>query len=463
MSSWLINLTTACCHQLQTVGDKLTKMKDRYVYWNDDYYKKSQQLVLQQHYQGKGATAFMQAVDTDINIYRPIYDGIGHASSACYNLQRAISDCSSKYDNEMASLSPFYESSWYIDSSVFDNWRNQLIQMALGHSGGGGITADFASDFLSNDILDSILQSGSSFISTHYYKAQQTVEEIVKNDADAYAQTYIAEWLTLQPEGNQIDLNKLHNYGYPDVFPTQEPGIDPQQMQQIMKLTAEIIQIKQEIRTYYLSAFNQLSNEIEHALTYWANDLYSAHNDFQDALQHSENYLSARDLFDLIQNDDGLYSSQSTTKPITITPYKTKTGTGLLISIGGTDPGDWAWDTDVFTALQTGMGLDNPYLDDVKAALRSYMREHREMTGSEITFAGYSLGGMTAQQMAQYITSGNDQEFRNYDFNVAQVITYGAPVMGLPLGNNIEYNMYDATYDPVPLLSQYENPTVNAS
>ncbi len=183
-------------------------------------------------------------------------------------------------------------------------------------------------------------------------------------------------------------------------------------------------------------------------------------------MQYSENYMSARDLFDFIQNDDRagrLYNTQSTTKPITITPYRTKDGkTGLLISVGGTDTNDIAWDTDIFTALQTGMGTDNPLLDDVKAAIRSYMQEHREMTGSEITFAGYSLGGMTVQQMAQDITGGNDPDLSGYDLHVAQVITYGAPVMGAPIGNNVKYNMYDATYDPVPLLSSYENPTVSS-
>ncbi len=87
-------------------------MKDRYIYWNDDYYQKAQKLVSERQYQGNGATSFLQAVDTDINMFRPVYDGIGHASSACYNLQNAMVNSSSKYDNAMAALYPSYEPPW---------------------------------------------------------------------------------------------------------------------------------------------------------------------------------------------------------------------------------------------------------------------------------------------------------------------------------------------------------------
>ncbi len=222
-----------------------------------------------------------------------------------------------------------------------------------------------------------------------------------------------------------------------------------------------IEQTKQEIEAQYLAAFNQLADGIEYYLISWGADLCSAHDEFQAAIQHSESYFTARDLFDFIQNDGGLYSTQSTTKPITITPYRTRDGkTGLLITLGGTDLTDWSWDTDLFTALQTGQGFDNPYLTDAKLAIQSYMQEHREMAGSEISFAGYSLGGMTVQQMAKDIAGGNDPYVGDYNFHVAQVITYGAPVMGARL-NHVQYNMYDATYDPVPLLSSYENPALN--
>jgi hypothetical protein len=454
MSSWLTDLTTACCTQLGTVGDTLNTVKDRYMYWDDDYYQKAQNLVNQQQYQGPGATAFMQAVDTDINVCRPIYDGIGHASSACHTLQSAISTSSATYENEMASLYPPYNPPWYIDGPVFSNWRNQLLQMTLAHAGGGGTTAE---------IVGSILQEGNSALYGAYNNAYQAVESLVTEDANTYAQTYIAEWLPQQQNSDQIEWGKLDHYSSTYPSTPQMPTIDPQQL---MQLTTEMIQIKQEILTYYLAAFHQLASDIEYNLTCWASTIFSAHDDFQYAMQNSENYLSARDLFDFIQNDDeqrGLYNSQSSTKPITITPYKTADGkTGLLISIGGTDFNDMAWDSDIFTALQTGMGADNPYLEDVRLAIQSYMKEHREMAGSEIAFAGYSLGGMTAQQMAADLTSGEDQVLNGYNLHVAQVITYGSPVMGAKL-NNVQYNMYDATYDPVPLLSQYENPTVGAS
>ena len=163
-------------------------------------------------------------------------------------------------------------------------------------------------------------------------------------------------------------------------------------------------------------------------------------------------------MFDYVQTN--VDTTQGTSKPITITPYKKDGKNGLLISIGGTDLNNINYDTDLFTALQTGQGYTNPYLADVRQALLDYMREHREMAGSEITFAGYSLGGMTAQQMANDIASGNDSTINQSGLRVAQVITYGAPVMGAPL-NNVKYNMYDATYDPIPLLSSYEDHLLN--
>lgn len=435
MSSWLTTLTTPSCIQLGDMGVTLNRMKDRYTYWNDDYYQKAQKVVSEQLYQGEGATAFIEAVYTDINVLRPVYDGLGHASSACVNLQQVIETNSAKYDNQMASIMPLPQPShayWQLSISAFSNWRDQLIQRTLRDTGGGRGPVD---------TLGSVLENGNIYMHSGAYQA---VGELVQQDAEAEILRLLAYLQSMSPPLDP-SIAKMHNSSQPSA---------------VMQPVSE--QMKQEIQTYYHAAFYQLADEVEQNLTGWGAALCSAHEEFQATIQNSESYLSARDLFDLIYNHIG-GGSQSTTKPITITPYKTRDGkNGLLITIGGTDINDAAWDTDLFTALQTGMGADNPYLNDVRQAIVDYVREHPEMTGSEITFAGYSLGGMTAQQMAQVIASGSDKELNGFKLHVEQIITYGAPVMGTPL-NGVHYAMYDATYDPIPLLSSYENPRVGVN
>ena len=159
------------------MGHTLNEMKDRYMYWNDDYYQKAENLVSERQYQGIGATSFLQAVDTDINVFRPVYDGIGHASSACVNLQSVIATSSTKYDNEMVSMiapPPPYYAYWELPARVFNNWREQLIQRTLADTGSGDA-----------DILSSVLENGNIYM---YSGAYQAVEWIVHEDAEAEIQ-----------------------------------------------------------------------------------------------------------------------------------------------------------------------------------------------------------------------------------------------------------------------------------
>ncbi len=189
MSSWLTDLTTPCWTQLGDMGSTLNMMKERYVYWNDDYYQKAQNLVGEQQYQGRGATAFIEAVDTDINVFRPVYDGIGHASSACVNLQSVIATSSTKYDNEMVAMAappPPYYAHWELPASVFNNWREQLIQKTLADTGSGGGDAD---------ILGSVLENGNIYM---HLGAYQAVEEIVLQDAAAEIQRCLTSDPSLQ-------------------------------------------------------------------------------------------------------------------------------------------------------------------------------------------------------------------------------------------------------------------------
>jgi hypothetical protein len=178
--------------------------------------------------------------------------------------------------------------------------------------------------------------------------------------------------------------------------------------------------------------------------------------------------LSARDLFDLLTYGslDGKYSdgTQGTNSPITITPYTTKDGKkGLLITLGGTDMGHLTNDDNILAALDEGEGLPTAYLVEIHNALDTYMIDHPEMKGSELTLAGYSLGGMQAQLLADALTDPTQpgaQDFTglvtNDGLHVANVVTYGSPIMGTPAAG-VNYTMYDAVHDPVPLLSSYEN------
>src|SRR5205823_3265163 len=47
-------------------------------------------------------------------------------------------------------------------------------------------------------------------------------------------------------------------------------------------------------------------------------------------------------------------------------------------------------------------------------------------------------------------------------FDVTQVVTYGSPTMGDPVPG-VQYDLYEAQWDPVPLLSRYENPVLPSS
>lgn len=446
MGNWLTSLTSMCSSQLNTMGDTLNTAKNRYMSWNDDYYKKAQQLSNQEEYKGQGATAFLEAVDTDINTSRTVYDGLGHVGSACSNLGNVMSTASSFYDNKMTADMPPINLQWQVPLVVFSGWRDKLIQGTLDDTYIGGTSAN---------ILNNVLQSGQTAIAGAYHQAYQSVEAQVIQDAAAYALQYIAEDPGLRlPSG--LDPRQNPNIAY-------NQDLAHQSMLAQQTLQDQIQQVQQQIRNYYLMAYNQLADEISRDLSAWANEIMHEYQSFQNTVKNSEGYLTARDLYDYIYTDvDG---TQGTSKPIAITPYQTADGkTGLLITLGGTDLSNWAYDTDLFTALQTGQGYDNPYLNDVKQAIQAYMQEHLNMTGSEITIAGYSLGGMTAQQLAQDIAGGQDQFLKGYNLQVNQVITYGAPVMGPPVtqnGRKVQYNMYDATYDPVPLLSSYENSYVS--
>jgi hypothetical protein len=198
-------------------------------------------------------------------------------------------------------------------------------------------------------------------------------------------------------------------------------------------------------------SFHDLATSIKSSLQDWAEKIKQAYSIFQQTLSNF-NYLSARDLYYYINR------TQGTNKPITITPYTTKDEKkGLLITIAGTDPTHW-WDDSLATAVMTGAALpDNLYMSDVEHAIETYLDEHSEMHDVNITFVGYSLGGMIAQNWAKVLSSRKEKAaLRRRNLHVTNVVTYGSPLMNKPVVG-VQYAMYIATCDPVPLLSVYEN------
>ena len=59
------------------MGSILDTMKKDFTESNDTYYKTAQNVADPFTFQGKGAQAFLMAVDADVNRLRPLVDGLG--------------------------------------------------------------------------------------------------------------------------------------------------------------------------------------------------------------------------------------------------------------------------------------------------------------------------------------------------------------------------------------------------
>lgn len=420
--AWLTNFTQQCCSQLHDVSNMLSSLKNDCVLASDQYYQTGVRLVQQQQYSGKGASAFLDELGTDTNAYRLVLDGIGHVSSAAQVCSDAISSSNTTYDNRLTAIQPLsggLEAQYFQNSDEFDAWREYLINNTLANVDKG------APAFGLQDPLSSVLVSGSGALIESFNAAKQATHDAVGQYVDN--EIMAAESLSSDPVAYE------HSEGY---YFQYEGG-------------ASIF------RTYCFNTFSDLAGQVWTYLSTWADEVAGATLTFYLALQNSESYLSARDVYDFIYSPvDG---TQSTNKPISITPYKNSEGqTCLLITVGGTD-NQHNWDDNLDTAINTGMNYPSKYLPDVEKAIAQYMKEHPEMRGAQATFAGYSLGGMTAQNLV----NNNSQFLQQQGLTVTQMITYGSPVMGPP-HPGVNYTMYDATADPIPLLSSYENPLLGS-
>lgn len=207
-----------------------------------------------------------------------------------------------------------------------------------------------------------------------------------------------------------------------------------------------------QARQMVVDALFALYYDISQVYNSWADAVQQAYLSFQSTMATVEQQVqpfidiltqptSAASIIAMIQ-----MISQSS-EPIAIVQNGPNS---ILVMISGTNLGQMGYDTNIWNALGTGMGQNMPYEQDVIAAIQQYCQEHG-LTNPEVTLAGHSLGGMVAQQIAE----------QNI-FDVRMVVTYGSPIMGPPVPG-VNYDIYEADSDLVPLLSRYENASLPSS
>lgn len=428
MGNWLRGRTDALTYSLifppsvlfsalPSMASVLDTMKKRFMEANDAYYQTAQNVAETTdgsglaEYSGPGAQAFLQAVDADINTTKPLVDSFAHVATASDALGNAIQQSSSMHDQSLTRMNQ--------DPNVlpadFKKWREALIDRLFENADPGYMS----------DTLSEILKHGWwGFLTDPWNTTFFQVQRIATQDANTFSESLAKNGYSRKDQQKAIDN--------------------------------------------YMTALDNMSRDICTILQDWAGDLQSAYQTFQTSLKDASDTLSARDLYDLIYygSMDGSYKdgSQSTISPITITPYTTKDGKkGLLITLGGTDLSHLTNDDSILGALETGSGLPDSYQELIQGALAKYLAEHPEFAhdpnGVELTIAGYSLGGMEAQILTKYLADGALPWAKN--LHVANVITYGSPIVEKSPVPGVNYTMYDAIDDPIPLLSDKINPEID--
>lgn len=108
------------------------------------------------------------------------------------------------------------------------------------------------------------------------------------------------------------------------------------------------------------------------------------------------------------------------TGPISITKGTLKTSwstkTVYLVALSGTEMKS-GQATGIVNDLQAGFSIDGAYVNSVVSSMKTYIP-----SGSNIVFAGHSLGGMVAQQV-----SANDSIKSRY--NILNTVTFGSPLI----------------------------------
>lgn len=112
----------------------------------------------------------------------------------------------------------------------------------------------------------------------------------------------------------------------------------------------------------------------------------------------------------------------------------------FLIAIHGTEGSALGQVADTESCIQSGTDQDSAYLEDLLKTINENIPK-----GSNLVFAGHSLGGMVAQQAAA------DDAIKN-DYNVVAVVTFGSPLLAKGKTEG-QVNRLAASGDIVPYLS----------
>ena len=357
-------------------------------------------------FSGLGAQAFRESLTVHLDVTGKVTDAFNGASKALSTFEDALNSLNSQYDGRLNTI----KGTNYAPGSYPPGDSLSAEAQAVFYS----LHADTAmiDNVISEADGNSALTGGSS--------------NLIGQLGAAYMNLYG------QVEGANISVTPTP--GTPKLTPAQR--------------SAQQAQVRQMV----LDALDSMYSDISQAYTGWGNGVQQAFSTFQSGLNAVEqqvqpyadlltNPTSAASIFDLIS-----MISQSN-EPIAIV----QTGpNSIMVVISGTNAGAWNYDTNLWNALGTGMGQDMPYEQDVIDAIHAYCAEHG-LTDPQVTLAGHSLGGMVAQQIA-------DKGL----FDVTQVVTFGSPTMGDPMPG-ITYDLYAAKWDPIPMLSRYENLTLPAS
>lgn len=120
--------------------------------------------------------------------------------------------------------------------------------------------------------------------------------------------------------------------------------------------------------------------------------------------------------------------------------WKTTTVDCYVVCLSGTDVDAEGQTTDWWTDFLSGFEFDNDYNKNARSVIYSTIPR-----GANIIFAGHSLGGMIAQQLA------SDSGIKSA-YNVLNTVTFGSPLINGLKREGMVKRLGD-TVDPVPYLS----------
>ena len=351
-------------------------------------------------FSGLGAQAFQESLNVHFEMIGHLTDAFTGASKALSHFGDTVISLSSRYDGQLSTI--------------------KGTDYAPGFSFSGG------------DLIAEAARS--AFLNQNPYTAM--IDDVI-SAADGNA--------VLQ-DGASHPLNLLGSAYVRLISQAEETPI------QIPPLVANVSMSQTQARQMVIASLGSLYDDISQVYRSWGTAIQQAFFTFQagmktvtqqvqpyiDILTQPTSAASIMAMISLISQSD---------EPISIV----QTGpNSIMVFISGTNMSQLGYDTNVWNALGTGMGVNMPYEQDVIAAIEQYCAEHG-LVNPQVTLAGHSLGGMVAQQVAEQRI-----------FNVNQVITFGSPIMGPPVPG-VKYDIYEADSDVVPLLSHYENPTLPTS